>query len=143
MLETATGMAARFPRQVKELLQSGLALRDRFTAGKVTAHGLKVMAGRFREPLRTLVTPIKRCVANEKLAKFLEGHLDELFTYLQHPAVDATNGRGEPAVRPAVVNRKVWDGNRTWLGAAAQSTLLTVLFGDNYISALATIRIPG
>ena len=24
---------------------------------------------------------------------------------------------GEQAIRPAVVNRKVWGGNRTWIGA--------------------------
>ncbi len=40
LLEAATGMAARFPRRVKELLQRGLALGDRFRSGEVTRHGL-------------------------------------------------------------------------------------------------------
>ena len=35
--------------------------------------------------------------------------------------------RGEQAIRPAVVNRKVWGGNRTWLGANAQSVLTSVI----------------
>jgi len=30
-------------------------------------------------------------------------------------------------MRPAVVNRKVWGGNRTWLGARAQGVLLSAL----------------
>jgi transposase len=127
LLEPATGMAARFPQRVKEILQHGLRLRDRFAAGETTAHGLSVMAGRLRSKMESLVAPIKRHAANERFAKFLEAHLDELFTYLQRPEVDATNWRGEQAIRPAVVNRKVWGGNRTWHGAAAQSTLMSAL----------------
>jgi transposase len=38
-----------------------------------------------------------------------------------------SNYRGEQAIRPAVVNRKVWGGNRTWLGARWQNILTTVL----------------
>jgi transposase len=127
LLETASGMAARFPRQVKALLQQGLRVRDRFLAGEATAHGLSVMAGRLREQMRQLVTPIKAHAANERFAKFLETHLDELFVYLVRPGVDATNWRGEQAIRPAVVNRKVWGGNRTWSGAEAQSIVSSVL----------------
>lgn len=127
MLEAATGMAARFPRCVKEVLQHGLRLRDRFRAGDATRHGLCVMAGRLRSRMESLVAPIKQHAANERFAKFLERHLDELFAYLRRPEIDATNWRGEQAIRPAVVNRKVWGGNRTWLGAAAQSTLTSAL----------------
>jgi transposase len=127
LLETATGMAARFPRRVKELLQQGLRLRDRFAADELTAHGLRVMAGRLRAQLDALVAPIKHHPGNERFAKFLETHLDELFTYLRRPDIDATNWRGEQAIRPAVVHRKVWGGNRTWRGAAAQSVLSSVL----------------
>jgi transposase len=127
LLETATGIAARFPQRVKNILQHGLRLRDRFAAREMTPHGLYVMAGRLRSQMESLVTPVKRHAANERFAKFLETHLDELFTYLRRPEIDATNWRGEQAIRPAVVNRKVWGGNRTWCGAAAQSTLMSVL----------------
>jgi len=127
LMEAATGMAARFPREVKELLQQGLRLRDRFLVGQATMHGRLVMAGRLREQMRALVTPIKTHAANERFAKFLETHLNELFVYLQQPGVDATNWRGEQAIRPAVVNRKVWGGNRTWPGAEAQGILTSVL----------------
>jgi transposase len=126
-LETATGMAARFPQQVKDILRHGLRLRDRHAAGEMTAHGLCVMAGRLRWQMEALVAPIKRHAGNERFAKFLEAHLDELFAYLRRPEIDATNWRGEHAIRPAVVNRKVWGGNRTWPGAAAQSTVTSVL----------------
>jgi transposase len=39
----------------------------------------------------------------------------------------ATNYRAEQALRPAVVNRKVWGGNRTEAGAQAQGVILSVL----------------
>jgi len=41
--------------------------------------------------------------------------------------VDATNWRAEQALRPAVVTRKVWGGNRTGTGAATQQVLASVL----------------
>jgi transposase len=41
--------------------------------------------------------------------------------------VQATNWRAEQAIRPAVVTRKVWGGNRTWAGADAWQVLASVL----------------
>jgi transposase len=49
------------------------------------------------------------------------------FWFLIDPTIDATNYRAEQAIRPAVVNRKVWGGNRTWSGANTQSILMSVL----------------
>ena len=49
------------------------------------------------------------------------------FWFLIQPGVEATNWRAEQAIRPAVVNRKVWGGNRTLHGADAQSILMSVL----------------
>ncbi len=62
-----------------------------------------------------------------KLVKHLGNEAAALFTFLTVDGVDATNWRAEQAIRPAVVNRKVWGGNRTWNGAATQSRVMTVL----------------
>ena len=64
---------------------------------------------------------------NERLAKHLDKHSHQLFTFLKVPGIDATNYRAEQAMRPAAVNRKVWGGNRTLAGAHSQSVLMTVL----------------
>jgi transposase len=88
---------------------------------------MKVMAGRLTMQMWELVRHLKTHVANERFAKFLEKHLDDLFTFLRHPGADATNWRGEQAIRPAVVNRKVWGGNRTESGALAQSRIMSVM----------------
>ena len=43
------------------------------------------------------------------------------------PGIAATNWRAEQALRPAVVNRKNWGGNRTPHGADIQHTLMSVI----------------
>jgi transposase len=65
--------------------------------------------------------------AQERFAKHLYGHGERWFEFLADPAVPATNYLAELATRPAVVNRKVWGGNRTDTGAAAQSITMSVL----------------
>ena len=47
--------------------------------------------------------------------------------FLIDPTLPATNYQVEQALRPAVVNRKVWGGNRTASGAEAQKVILSVL----------------
>jgi transposase len=127
LLETATRGAVHFPRAVIDVLTVALRIRDRHQAGEISDHGRFVAAGRLRERLRRLVGPVKTHAANERLAAHLEAYLDHWFTFLQVPGLDATNWRAEQAIRPAVVNRKVWGGNRTPDGARAQSVLMSVL----------------
>jgi transposase len=40
--------------------------------------------------------------------------------------LDATNWRPELTIRFGVILRKVWGGSRTWVGARAQSVLMSV-----------------
>jgi hypothetical protein len=63
---------------------------------------------------------------NRKLVKHLINERDALFTFLRDPNVPASNWWGEQAVRPAVVTRKIWGGNRTHHGAATQQILVSV-----------------
>jgi transposase len=127
MIQGATAGAVRFPRQVKGLLLDALALRDRHEAGEVGDRGLAVSRGHLKTRLHRLLAWTRTNDANERLAKHLANHRDQLFTFLHRPGLDATNYRGEQALRPAVVNRKVWGGNRTETGAEAQSILMSVL----------------
>jgi len=127
MIERATRGAVRFPRQVQELLQDALHLRHRRESGRISPHGLAVARGRLDRRLDRLLRWTRVEPANERLAKHLAHHRDQLFTFLGHSELDATNWRAEQAIRPAVVNRKVWGGNRTVAGAEAQSILMSVL----------------
>jgi len=62
---------------------------------------------------------------NRKLVKHLRNERDALFTFLRNPAVPASNWWGEQAIRPAVVTRKIWGGNRTAHGAITQERVAT------------------
>jgi transposase len=127
MLKTAVGAAVLFPRAVAESLRQALALRDRRDAEQISPHGLAVATGRIETRMDRLLEWHRGNLANERLAKHLFKHQDQLFTFLREPGMDATNWRGEQAIRPAVVNRKVWGGNRTDPGARAQERLVSVL----------------
>lgn len=127
LLELATGGAVIFPRKVRNILTDALELRDLRDVGKITPERCAKAADWLQRLMARLVTPIKTHAANERLAKHLWRHRHQLFTFLRKPGIDATNWRAEQAIRPAVVNRKVWGGNRTGNGAVAQSILMSVL----------------
>lgn len=109
------------PRVVKDLLLDGLAARDLDDQDR--AEAIIDLAERV-ELLGEQAHPHDEC---RKLVAHLLHEHDALFTFLARPGVDATNWRAEQAVRPAVVNRKVWGGNRTWRGAATQGRMMSVL----------------
>lgn len=127
MLETATRGAVLFPRRVKALLQEGLAARDAREAGTLSARRATLRADQLDDRMHTLLRRTKSHPGNERFAKHLWTNRRHLFNFLRHPGLDATNWRAEQALRPAVVNRKVWGGNRTDPGARAQEILMSVL----------------
>lgn len=77
--------------------------------------------------LDKLLTGSPTHAPNRKLLGHLANERDHLFTFLDTPGVQATNWRAEQAIRPAVVNRKHWGGNRTRHGADTQQTLMSVI----------------
>jgi len=127
LLEVASSAAASFPRQVQGFLDWALELRDQRDAGLFTSDACARAAGGLEVVMGYLLEPIQKTPTNERLARHLRKHLHQLFTFLQQPEIDATNYRAEQAIRPAVVNRKVWGGNRTGNGAVAQSILMSIL----------------
>lgn len=124
----ATGGAVRFPRAVQELLQRGLAARDRYFAEELIAIGLKRIATGLTRELGDLVHPVKSHADNERFAKFLENHLDEVFPFLRNPdLVSATNNECESELRYNVITKKLSGGKRSESGVAAQETLRSVI----------------
>ena len=127
LLETAVRGAVRLPRAVLRLVDRAFALRrawrgHRLSGDDLAEYGLgltceleQLAAGRFtHEP-------------NRRLARHVRKHAMHWFWFLIDPTIEATNHWAEQAIRPAVVNRKVWGGNRTWHGAQAQSILMSVI----------------
>jgi transposase len=149
MGERAARAAAQFPGQVKTLLQQALLLSDRFELQEVTPHGLAVATGRLEAAMDRLLDRDYRTASNQRLAKHLRQQREYLFTFLHFPGLEGTHCRAERAVRPAVIARKVWGGNRTWNGAQVQQTLMSVLRTfhqqgkDAFASLVELLRIPG
>jgi transposase len=127
MLEVARPGEAKLPRTVKEILQAGLQLRDRRDQGQIGAQGLAIARGRLEAHLDRVLSRNYRAPANRRLANHLLRERDAMFTFLYCPGLDATNYRAEQAIRPMVVARKVWGGNRTERGAYSQSVLVSIL----------------
>jgi transposase len=127
LLETAVRGAVRLPRAILSLVDLAFALRrawqgHRLSGDDLAEHGLglayeleRLAAGRFTH------------APNRRLAQHVRKHAMHWFWFLIDPAIQATNHWAEQAIRPAVVNRKVWGGNRTWLGARAQGILMSAI----------------
>lgn len=62
----------------------------------------------------------------KRLAQRLENYWLELLTFLRNPDVPPTNNLAEREIRPAVVMRKVCQGNQSANGAEAQAILLSL-----------------
>jgi transposase len=127
LAEIAVGRAKAFPRQVIDLFRESLALRDRFAQRPPRAALRQQAHEDFSQRLLDLTERPRGNAANERLAAHLHRYAEQWFLFLLDPTIPATNYRGEQALRPAVVNRKVWGGNRTPAGARAQAIVMSVL----------------
>jgi transposase len=127
LLETASPGAARFPRSVLNLIDRAYGLRRAWRGHRMSGDMLAEAGLSLAGELERLAEGRFTNQANRRLSGHLRSHAINWFWFLLDPTIDATNYRGEQAIRPAVVNRKVWGGNRTWLGARWQSILTTVL----------------
>jgi transposase len=127
LLDIQVGAARRFPQQVIDLIQESLTVRDRFLAGGLSEARLYRAHEDFTLRLLDLCDHPRVNALNQRLANHLALHGEQWFLFLIDPSIPATNYLAEQALRPAVVNRKVWGGNRTWAGARAQMVITSVL----------------
>jgi transposase len=127
LLETATRGAVRLPRQVLDLVQEAFWLRRQWRGHRLSGNALAAAGLTLACRLEQAASGRFTFEPNRRLAKHILKHGLHWFWFLIDPTIDATNYRAEHAIRPAVVNRKVWGGNRTWAGAQAQSVLTSLL----------------
>ncbi len=123
----ATRGAVRFPRQLIELFTGAVHLRNQYRAGAVPAAALAEAREASELRLLRLLAAERAVPAYVTLSAHLWKYFESWLLFLARPAVEATNWWAEQALRPAVVNRKVWGGSRTWAGARAQGILASVL----------------
>jgi transposase len=128
MLQVAPRGAHAFLKAVKRFIQDALDLRDRYLAAEVSEHGLAVARGRLGSRQDELLSRRLRYGPSRTFQKHLRKHHNEWLTFLWYPGeLEGTNWRGEQAVRPAVLIRKMSGGHRSALGAWAQDVTTSLL----------------
>lgn len=127
LLETAVCGAVRLPRAVLGLIDQAFALRRAWRGHRLSGDDLAEQGLGLACELEQLASGRFTHEPNRRLAKHILGHAMHWFGFLIDPTIQATNHWAERAIRPAVVNRKVWGGNRTWSGARAQGILMSVI----------------
>jgi transposase len=126
LLALATRGAVAFPRQLIALFTEAIHRRNQLGHRVEPDDERERQRCGFDDRLLALVRTRRSVPAYATLAKHLWKHLEQWFTFVFDPSVEPTNWRAEQAIRPAVVNRKVWGGNRTRAGADAQGILMSV-----------------
>lgn len=127
LIDDAYAGQAKTPHAVRRILLEALRLRDDRNTGRIDADVLAARVAALGARIDTLIGGATCYPPNRRLLNHLAVERDALFTFLTLDGVAATNHRAERAIRPAVVNRKTWGGNRTWNGAATQQILDSVL----------------
>ncbi len=115
--------AVRLPRAVLGLIDRAYALRRAWRGHRLSGDTLAEGGLSLACELERLAEGRFTHEPNRRLAGHLLKHATHWFWFL----LDPTNYRSEQALRPAVVNRKVWGGNRTRAGARWQSILSSVI----------------
>lgn len=130
-------------KDLRELLLNAMALGRKKRRGKVW-HQKRTALEREAGILlhQTRASPAERKVRNR-----LRKQRDHLFTFLDHPGVDATNNLAERQLRPAVITRKLSAGNKTERGARTWAILTSITAtaqqrGQNPISVLCQQEFP-
>ena len=121
-LEDPKARASHYLADWRALLQGAMALKAVMTAlpaaqVSLARQALETSADRLLGLPRTVIDGGEAAALEEKVRERLLKQRDHLFTFLDHPAVDATNNLAERQLRPAVISRKLSCGNKTEHGA--------------------------
>jgi transposase len=141
IMERLGGQRSRFARRVRDFILDALELRDRRREASISEHGYAIARGRLERRLDRLRSVRPRAKVCRTFRNHLVKHRDQGLTFLYEENLEATNGPAEQAIRPAVVNRKVSGGNRTWTGAHALEVLAS-LFATCRQNAIDALTLP-
>lgn len=124
LLEVNKQGAARFPRQVQQVL--GEAMATKALQGCVDGDDYRALVEQVQGRMAALLQGQVEQPLNLKFQRHLLNHHQELFTFLDVPALTPSNNLAEREIRPAVLLRKVSTGNRSLAGAFVQQVLTTI-----------------
>jgi transposase len=127
MIADSIAGQARVPHGARRILKDALALRDQRDQNVIDADEFELKVRDLNERTDKLLEMRPTHEPNRRLLGHLRNEREHLFTFLEHPGVQATNWRAEQALRPAIVNRRNWGGNRTTNGARTQQIAISVI----------------
>ena len=141
IIEQFGAKSSRFAVKVRDFILDALGLRDRRRDNNIGDSGYAIARGRLEKRLDRLLAVRRRSKPCRTFRNHLDKHRHQLLTFLYEEDLEATNWPAEQAIRPAVVNRKVFGGNRTWTGAHALEVLASLFATcrQNKIDALDTL----
>lgn len=125
MIANSIAGQARVPHAARQILKDALALREQRDV--IDAEQFTVRVSDLGERTDTLLLMRPTHAPNRRLLGHLRNEREHMFTFLTEPGVQATNWRAEQALRPAIVNRKSWGGNRSERGARVQQITMSVI----------------
>src|SRR5437870_9755161 len=128
VLETKTGGARSFGLKLKKILRDARQLWRDQRAGK--AKNFQARAEKFDKKLTYHLRP--RSLQDPDNQRLLDGiglqhDRGRVLRFLHNPAVEPTNNRGERAVRPQVIARKLSHGSNNVHGAEELSAFSSVI----------------
>jgi transposase len=128
VLERKTGRARSFGLKLKSILCEARQLWRDQRAGKGEKFQAKVE--RIEEELTTHLRP--RLLKDKDNQRLLDGiglqhDRGRVLLFLHNPAIEPTNNRGERALRPAVIVRKLSHGSKNERGAEAFAGFTSVI----------------
>lgn len=116
----------KFYTELKSILQSAIQIHKDYKEEKATKEDLQTTKTQLSKELKELLSNHMENLEAEKLRKRLDKHFNEIFTFLEHPEIDATNNRAERQLRQNVIMRKITFGNRSPQGAKNHSVIMSV-----------------
>jgi len=111
-------------RLLKVYLKTAITLAG--MRGKMPAEDFERRAESLRQCVYGIIDQPHAEAGVEKALHRFRTHREHLFTFLDHPEVDATNNLAERQLRPAVIARKVSCGNKTVSGKETWQTLASI-----------------
>lgn len=126
-------------QKIQKLLKKAIQTKYDNKLGKVTDSQYRGAIKHMKQQADNLIPSMKKLENSQALKKLdfmdstigllkrLSKQKDHLFTFMEHPHVDATNNQAERQLRPAVIARKVSCGNRSQHGAKTWQILTSLM----------------
>jgi transposase len=116
----------RYVARLKKILEDAIALYKKYK-DKTWDQNYCIKRTAVQEALKDFVFPNPNKKVLNRIAKRLQRHNGELFTFLYEKGVDYHNNHSEQQVRPDVILRKITNGNRSPKGVECHNVIASIL----------------